>query len=132
MKLITYILFIGSFLVACSPKTTPVSEEAAGQASSLEAVARNNFKSEYKILYNSNKTFAAVYEEKKKEADNYPTMKIMLFDTKNNTVVWGRKAYRGAIMWESKTILKVDYFDPDNKKSTVFYDTKTKEVTYLQ
>jgi hypothetical protein len=131
MKLISYIFVVAFFFIACSPKTKP-NLEPGGQFTSLEAVARNNFKSDYKILYNSNKTFAAVYEEKKVDSDDYPSLKIMLFDTKNNSVVWGRKAYRGNVTWESKSKLKVDYYESNNKRSSVVYDTKTKEVTYLQ
>lgn len=131
MKLKSYIFFVAFFFIACSPKTAQ-NVEPGGQFNSLEAVARNNFKSDYKILYNSNKTFAAVYEEKKMDTENNPNVKIMLYDVKNNSIVWGRKAYRGSISWESNSKLKVDYYDSNNKRSTVIYDTKTKEVTYLQ
>lgn len=131
MKLKSYIFFVAFFFIACSPKTAP-SEVTNGQTSSLDAVARNNFKSDYKILYNSNKSFAAIYDEKKVDSDDYPSLKIMLFDTKNNNVAWGKKAYRGTVTWESKSKLKVDYYERNNKRSTVVYDTKTKEVTYLQ
>ncbi len=131
MKFIIHILFITSFLFACSPKNAP-EEIPYGESYTLDAVARNNFKSDYKILYNSDKTFAAVYDEKKMDSDEYPSLKLMLYDTKNNSVVWGKKAYRGTLTWESKSKLKVDYYENNSKRSSVIYNTKTKEVTYLQ
>ena len=131
MKIYSFLFISILYLLnSCAKKTTEVTEPGA-QISSLEVIARNNFKSDYKILYNSNKTFAAVYENLTTNEKDYPTLKIMLFDTKNNSIVWGRKAYRGSISWESKSKLKVDTYD-NNKRTTVIYDTKTKEVTYIQ
>jgi hypothetical protein len=131
MKLTGLFFFIAAFLFACSPKIAP-EEIPYGQSSSLDAVARNNFKSDYKILYNSDKSFAAVYDEKKMDSDEYPSLKLMVYDTKNNSVVWGKKAYRGTLTWESKNKLKVDYFENNSKRSSVIYNTKNKQVTYLQ
>ena len=118
-------------LLSCSPKVT-TEETPIGKSATLDAVAKNNFKADYKILYNSDKSFAAVYSDSKTDGDEYSNMKILLFDNKNNKIVWGRKAYKGSLIWESKSKLKVDYYDNNNKKNTVIYDTKKKEVTYLQ
>jgi PBP1b-binding outer membrane lipoprotein LpoB len=129
MKKLFGFIFLISFLVSCSQKAV-ITEEVSKKAS-LEDIAKNNFKAGYKILYNRNKSFAAIYDETKKEGDDYPTMKIMLFDTQNNTIVWGKKAYNGKVQWDGKNKLLADYYI-NGKKNTVIYNTKTKEISYIQ
>lgn len=123
-----FYLFAILFFISCSPKKAP---DAFIEKSSLEAIARNNFKEGYEIKYNSNNSFAAVYEEVKSVLDEGPVLRIMVFDTKNHSVVWGRKAQRGSAEWESKYKLRVDYFE-ETKKHAVIFDAKTREVTYIQ
>lgn len=127
-NLIGFIILI-LFLFSCSQKVA-ITEEVPKKAT-LEEIAKNNFKSGYKILYNRNKSFAAIYDEAKKEGEDFATMKIMLFDTKNNTIVWGKKAYNGKVEWDGATKLMVDYYI-NGKKNTVIYNTKTKETNYIQ
>jgi hypothetical protein len=127
MKNLIYLLAV-LFFIACSPKK---SSDPFLEKSSLEAIARNNFKDGYEIKYNSNKTFAAVYEEVKSVVDQGTVLRIMVFDAKNHSVIWGRKASRGNVEWESRYKLRVDYFE-GNKKHAVIFDAKTREVTYIQ
>lgn len=127
MKNLFYLLAV-LFFIACSPKK---SADPFLEKSSLEAIARNNFKDGYQIKYNSNNSFAAVYEEVKSALDEGNMLRIMVFDTKNHSVIWGRKASRGSLEWESRYKLRVDYFE-GNKKHSVIFDAKTREVTYIQ
>lgn len=129
MKNLFAFIFLISILASCSQKA--ITTQGVGNKVTLEEIAKNNFKTGFKILYNNNKSFAAIYDETKKEGEEYPTMKIMLFDTKNNTIVWGKKAYNGKVDWDGSNKLVVNYFQ-NGKKNTVIYNTKTKENSYIQ
>lgn len=129
MKNLFGFIFLILLNFSCSQKTAITRTE--DKKATLEEIAKNNFKTGYKILYNKNKSFAAIYDETKKDGEQYPTMKIMLFDTKNNAIVWGKKAYHGQVSWEGNTKLIVDY-SVNGKKNSVIYNTKTKESSYIQ
>lgn len=128
MKNLFGFIFLILLLFSCSQKAVNTIET---KKATLEEIAKNNFKAGYKILYNKNKSFAAIYDEAKKEGEDLATMKIMLFDTKNNTIVWGKKAYNGKVEWDGANKLLVDYFI-NGKKNTVIYNSKTKETNYIQ
>ena len=97
-----------------------------------EAIAKNNFDSDYKITYNKTYDFAAISKNiKLNSIDDFNTLKVMVFDTKNNKVLWGRKAAKGKLEWTSKYELQIIYLNKEKSKSTLIYNVKTKEISYL-
>lgn len=97
-----------------------------------EVIAKNNFGSDYKISYNKTHDFAAISKKIKLNANaEKNTLKIMVFDIKNNKTIWGRKAIKGNLEWISKYKLQVQYLNKEKRKSTLIYDAKTKEISYL-
>lgn len=95
-----------------------------------EKIAANNFKSDYKILYNKNYKFAAIYKRLEEDHNGKIPVKIMVIDLKNNKIIWGRKAFNGKLEWISKYKLQIDYKTKDNKRSSMIYDVKKKQVLY--
>ena len=130
-----FILFIFSiFAIACSPKTsgTSSSGEETGSYADVETLAKNNFKGDYKVLSNSNDTYVAIYEVlEKPNIYGEPTTKILVYDVKAKSIIWGKNAENGKVAWDGKYKLSVDY-TLEGKKYRVNYNPKTKQVTYVQ
>ena len=124
--LLSTLFIMNSCLVGKSKK------DIAKIQTETEALAKNNFESDYSIIYNKTHDFAAISKKiKLKSTDDFNTLKIMVFDTKNNKVIWGRKAAKGQLEWTSKYKLQVIYLNKQKRKNTLIYDVKTKEISYL-
>jgi len=119
--------FVTIFIVLSSCSISKSAKEAEGKTATVEQIAANNFGENYKLNYNKSKRFVAI--TKKLDTDPY-TLKIMVYDTKNKKVLWGKKALKGRIEWISRHELQVTYFTKDNKRNVLIYDTKTKQVIY--
>jgi len=119
--------FVTIFIALSSCSTSKSAKEAEGKTATIEQIAANNFGENYKLNYNKSKKLVAI--TKKLETDPY-TLKIMVYDTKNKKVLWGRKALKGRIEWISRHELQVTYVTRENKRNVLIYDTKTKQVLY--
>ncbi len=125
MKKIIFLLPLVFVLNSCIS-----SKKIAEISTTTEKIAKNNFISNYKILYNKNYKFAAIYKRLKKDINGDIPVKIMLYDIKNNKIIWGRKAINAKVEWISKNKLQVRYISRDKKHKTLFYDTKLKKILY--
>jgi len=119
--------FVTIFIVLSSCSTSKSAKETEGKTATVEQIAANNFGENYKLNYNKSKKFVAI--TKKLDTEPY-TLKIMVYDTKNKKILWGKKALKGRIEWISRHELQVTYFTKENKKNVLIYDTKTKQVIY--
>ncbi|HHH52475.1 MAG TPA: hypothetical protein ENK91_02360 [Bacteroidetes bacterium] len=81
-------------------------------------------------MYNKNYKFAAIYKRLEEDHNGKIPVKIMVIDLKNNKIIWGRKAFNGKLEWISKYKLQIDYKTKDNKRSSMIYDVKKKQVLY--
>ena len=100
--------------------------------SETESIAKNNFKSDYTIKYSKSYDFAAVTKKiKLSPNDDFNTLKIMVYDTKNKKIIWGRKAIKGNLEWTSKSKFKLKFFTKENKKKVIIFDAETKVATEL-
>ncbi len=99
-----------------------------------ESIAKNNFKGDYTIDYNKNYEFGAV--TKKLKIDNGKKsdyrLKTMIYDIKNNKIIWGNKSKNGKLKWISKYQVKIDYQTRDNTDASLIYDAKNKKVEHKQ
>ncbi|MEZ4906918.1 MAG: hypothetical protein R2771_04575 [Saprospiraceae bacterium] len=133
MKNYLILIIFAVLLVSCNKKTTSAVTEGAEIAyTDVATLAKNNFKGDYKILNNKNNAYVAIYEVLP-ETNIYgkSTTKILVYDVKSKSVIWGKNAENGVVSWEGKYELKVDYTQ-DTKKLSLVYNPKTKQVTYNQ
>ncbi len=102
--------------------------------SKTESIAKNNFKGDYTIEYNKNYEFGAVIEKQKLDSgkDGDYRLKTMVYDTKNNKIIWGNKSKNGKLKWISKYQIKIDYQTRDNTDASLIYDAKNKKVEHKQ
>ncbi len=126
MKRIIFLLPVIFVLNSCIS-----SKKIAEISTSTEKIAKNNFISGYNILYNKNYNFAAIYKTLKKDINGNTPVKIMVYDTKNNKIIWGRKAINAKLEWVAKNKLQVKYLTKDKKHKTLIYDTKLRKPLYL-
>jgi hypothetical protein len=126
MKKIIFLLPLIFVLNSCVS-----SKKIAEVSVTTEKIAKNNFVSDYKIIYNKNYNFAAIYKSLTKDINGNLPVKVMLYDTKNNKIIWGRKAINAKLEWISKNKLQVKYLTRDKKHKTLVYDTKTGKVSYI-
>ncbi len=110
------------------------SADVEGIKAKTESIAKNNFKGDYTIEYNKNYEFGAVTEKQKidnKKESDY-RLKTMVYDIKNNKIIWGNKSKNGKLKWISKYQIKIDYQTRDNTEASLIYDAKNKKVEHKQ
>ncbi len=120
-------LYLAVFFVFSSCSTSKSAKKAEGKSATVEQVAANNFGNNFKLLYNKSKKYVAI--TKKIDSDPY-TLKIMVYDTKAGSILWGKKALKGRLEWISRNELQVTYVTKDNKRNILIYNTKNKQVSY--
>lgn len=131
MKRIIFLIILVTFGIACKTKKVVQTDEQL-LPPNIELLAKNNFKGDFKILYNSNKEYAAIYEILPEDLkNNAPTLKVMIYNVKENLVQWGRKAENGKLYWEEKYKLKIEY-TLGGKNMTLYYNPKSKKVTDMK
>ena len=123
--LLPLIFVLNSCIVGKSAQTIE------GIKQDVENVAKVNFGPGYKIIYNKNYDFAAVYN-KVKNATTDNLIKIMVYDCKNKDILWGKKAINAKLEWTGKYKLRINYLTKAGKPGTIIYDAKSKQVSYLQ
>ncbi len=121
------LIYLGVIFVLGACSTTKSAKEAKGEVASIEQIAKNNFGDDFKITYNRSKKYAAI--TKKLDTEPYQ-LKIMVYDTKTNKILWGKKALKGKIEWISRNELQVSYVTKQNKRNIQIYNAKTKQVSY--
>ncbi len=128
------VIAIISVFLMTSCATFKSSSKIADIKAKTESIAKNNFKGDYTIEYNKNYEFGAVTEKQKMDTgkqDDY-RLKTMIYDIKNNKVIWGNKSKNGKLEWISKYKIKIDYQTRDNLKASLTYDAKNKKVEHKQ
>lgn len=120
-------IFLGVIFVLSSCSTSKNTKATEVKIASVEEIAKNNFGDNAIVTYSRFKKFAAI--SKKLDTDPF-ILKIMVYDMKNKSILWGKKAIKGKIKWISRNELKVDYLTKQNKRNTLIYNAKTKQTSY--
>lgn len=130
MKKLLVVLFSAIFVFsACSFGKNAKEIEAI--SANTEKIAKNNFRDNYDITYNKSYDSAVITKrlDPLNPNEDY-SLKIMIYDIKNNKVLWGKKAGNGSASWRSKNEVLINYMNRTGQMTKIIYNLKKNRAEY--